>query len=87
VRKSGGRWRVVEQQTAKTVGDIKDPFFTVKGLSHDFTSLVMPVGAEISPPTGILVPIQNRSESEFHRPSEWILIWTGGPCILPDGLG
>ena len=50
--------------------------------------LSMPVVVEISPRPGFLYQLaQTQSKSEFHRPNKWILIWTGGSCILLDGLG
>jgi len=29
--------------------------------------------------------IFDRLESEFHHSGDWILFWTGGPCITSDG--
>ena len=33
----------------------------------------------------ILYVIPDQLESEFHHSGDWILFWTGSPCITSDG--
>ena len=40
---------------------------------------------EISLPADDSCIIFDRLELEFHHSSDWILFWTGGPCITSDG--